>query len=453
MKRLYILLLILLGLTPALRAEVLTLDSCLAMARQRNCTIQSAELEVAMSEEVKKQVLWKYFPQVSIGSFAFHGYNPLIRYDLSTSNLGMLTDLYNGLNEMVKEQYGGREIDKELRLLEHGLAANMRLVQPVFWGGQIVNGNRLAKLGIDASRLKAELTERDLLQQVEESYWLVVGLLDKRQTVQRSLALLDSIQEMANVAFGSGLVTRNDLLRVQLKHSEIDTKALQLENGIHLASRALCQLIGLEYTQELELESFRAMELSDTLATLVPFNIEDRPETKLLDMQIKAEQLRKKITLGESLPHIGFTLMGGYTNYSSLTQSPGYWNGTTLAFLSIPLTGWGETAHKLKQHDLSIRKAELMREDLRGKLSLQNEQTYNSLTESVRLMLQHSNDLVLAEDNYRIATMNYAAGLITMTELLEAEAMLLLAENAYTDARISYRAALRKFNDYNSVQP
>jgi hypothetical protein len=41
------------------QSEVLTLDSCLNSARQRNCTIRSAQLEVLIAREVKKQMLWK----------------------------------------------------------------------------------------------------------------------------------------------------------------------------------------------------------------------------------------------------------------------------------------------------------------------------------------------------------------------------------------------------------
>ena len=54
-------------------------------------------------------------------------------------------------------------------------------MQPVFVGGQIVNGNRLAQVGVEASQYKAEIVERDLLLQVEESYWLVVSLQEKRK--------------------------------------------------------------------------------------------------------------------------------------------------------------------------------------------------------------------------------------------------------------------------------
>jgi outer membrane protein TolC len=46
--------------------------------------------------------------------------------------------------------------------------------------------------------------------------------------------------------------------------------------------------------------------------------------------------------------------------------------------------------------------------------------------------------------------MNYKAGISTMTDLLQAEALLLQAENNYTDANITFLTAQRKFNDFNN---
>lgn len=84
-----------------------------------------------------------------------------------------------------------------------------------------------------------------------------------------------------------------------------------------------------------------------------------------------------------------------------------------------------------------------------GKMRLQNEQAYRQLNEAIRLVTEHESALQMAQENYRISLMNYQAGISTMSELLEAHALLLQAQNAYTDARISYRAAQRKFNDIN----
>lgn len=448
MKRIIIIAVALCGVI-SMQAEVLPLDSCLKWAQQRNCTIKAGNLEVAMAQEVKKQVLWKFFPRVDANAFAFHGANPLFRVDLNYMNMGNLSDLYRQVNEQLAQQYDGQQLESEIPLMEHFLAAGAMAVQPVYWGGQIVNGNKLAKLGIDASVLKQDITERDVLQNVEETYWLVSGLMDKRETIKRSTELLDTIYGIAELAFNAGVVSRNDLLRVQLARTDLITKKLQLENGIHLASRSLCQLIGKEYTEELEVERFQHEDSIPLVIHVDEFSIDGRPETQLLDLQIKAEELQKKITIGSTLPHIGLGAQGGYTNNVNLKTAPGYWNVVGFAFVTIPLTQWGETAHKIKEHNMRIERAKAQKEDLYGKLNLQNEQVYNTLTESISLMLQMDNNIKLAEENYRIALLNYQAGAGTMTELLEAELLLSMALNGYTDARISYRTALRKFNDYN----
>ena len=64
------------------KAEVLTLDSCLKAARQKNCTIQSALLDVQIAQQVKKQVFTKYFPQVNLSAFGFYALEPLVRISI-----------------------------------------------------------------------------------------------------------------------------------------------------------------------------------------------------------------------------------------------------------------------------------------------------------------------------------------------------------------------------------
>ena len=425
--------------------EVLTLDSCLRSAQQRNCTIRSAQLEVAISREVKKQMLWKYFPQVSLSGFAFGAAKPLIEIDAANPNLSgglgtFLSEIANYFLEDLKDS-----INTDISMVRWGVSAQAQAVQPLYWGGQIVTANKLAKLGIEASQLKEEVSERDVLQEVTDTYWMLVGLMEKRETVTKVTELLDSISDVANTAYNHGIVTRNDLLRVQLKQNEMQTKSMQLEDGIDLVGRMLCLMIGVPYEHEPVLESFTDEETVPELALQPVLHIDGRPEAKLLDVNIRYNQLMRRLTLGESLPHLAIGISGGYSNFFEAHKA----NGLAFASLTIPLTGWGETAHKLHQHDLQIQQAQLMQSNLREKLELQNRQTYDQLVESVKLLEQHKSSRDLAQENYRLALMNYEAGVGTMTELLESEALLMQASNAYTDARISYRTAVRKFQEYN----
>lgn len=426
--------------------KVLTLDSCLSRARQHNCTIRSAALEVAISQELKKQMLWKYFPQVSLQGFAFGAVNPIIDIDVSNLDMGGgLGTFLSDISKAVREGLGNDTIDSSIKMVRWGATAQAQAVQPVYWGGQIVTANQLAKLGIDASRLKQQVSERDVLQEVADTYWMIAGLMSKRQTVAKVVSLLDTIQGVAEVAYNHGLATSNDLLRVQLKQNELRTKSLQLENGIQLASRLLCHMIGQPYDHELLLEPLPEQPVTTLSEQPDTIRVSQRPEMQLLEMNIRYNQLNRRLTLGESLPHLGIGITGGYNNFFNQHR----WNAIAFMSLSIPLTGWGETAHKLRQHDLKIQQAELMQQYLGEKMSLQNRQIYDQLIEALKLMEQHRSSCVLAQDNYRISLMNYEAGVGTMTELMESEALLMQAENAYTDARITYLSAQRKFEEYN----
>lgn len=438
---------------PTLLAQtpVLTLDSCLNSALQRNCTIRTAQIDVLIAREVKKQMLWKYFPQVSIEALGYAAARPLVETDVTEigqdqSTSDFLKDAFSLLDEIAKVEDSTAQVSSTVEMFKWGVAAQVRAMQPVFWGGQIVNANRLAKLGIDAAELKQEMSERDVLQEVTETYWLVAGLMEKRATVRKVTELLDSISDVAHTAFNHGLVTRNDLLRVQLKQNEMQSKHLQLENGIQLASRLLCIMTGLPYEQELLLQPIPTDEtLTELAAEPESFTISGRPEFKLLDVNVRYNELMRKLTLGETLPHLYIGATGGYSNFMEKDK------GNIIGFfnLSIPLTGWGETAHKLKQHSYMIEQAELMRSHYHEKLALQNRQVYDQLIESLKLVEQNRTGRDLADENYRVAMLNYTAGVATMTELLESEALLLQAENAYTDARISYQTAKRRFEDLN----
>ena len=168
-----------------------------------------------------------------------------------------------------------------------------------------------------------------------------------------------------------------------------------------------------------------------------------RPEHQLLQLQVDAERLRKKLTLGEAMPQVG---VGGVYTYGNLV-SKYKGNAIALAQVSIPLTQWWETSHKLKEHNIVIQEAELMQKDLTEKMSLQVKQAYNQMVEAEALMQSDKAALDMAQENYRLAELNYRAGMNTITDVLEANALLLQAENAITDRKITYLTAIRRYHD------
>ncbi len=424
------------------QTPVLTLDSCFTLAKANNAQLLTDQLEIQKAQEVKAQVFTKYFPQVSISYLAYYAAKPIIEYginDIQDDDLGaFLSALITTLNDPEGANMG---LPTEINLMKQGHGVNATAMMPVYAGGRILNGNRLANVGIEAAQLKAEVSERDMLENIESTYYLVLGLQDKVHTVESALALTDSLDHIVEVALKAGLITKSDKLRLALKQNELKANQLQLNNGIVLASQLLCQQIGITYPEDgltLDTASFSIKNHADELRENFI-----RPEQQLLQLQIDAEKLRKKLTLGEALPQVG---IGGTYSYGNLVRKY-KGNAIALAQVSIPLTQWWETSHKLKEHNIAIREAELMQKDLTEKMGLQVKQAYNQMVEAEALMQSDKAALDMAQENYRLAELNYRAGMNTITDVLEAHALLLQAKNAITDRQITYLTARRRYHD------
>lgn len=422
-------------------AQTLTLDSCLALARKHNADIRTSQLEVLKAQEVKRQAFTKYFPQLQLGAFGYYAAEPLIRFGLEDIQSNDMRELLELIYEIAETS---TDVKKELTLMKKGASVSGTVVQPIFVGGRIVNGNRLAKLGVEAAELQATAKMRDVMENIESSYYLVTGLQQKVATLEAALNLIDSLDHTVDVALANGLVTKADALQVQLKRNEMLANQQMLTSGIRLSKRLLCQQIGIEYSDDIVFEEPSSPSLPplNFNKTLQPDSL--RPEMQLLRINVEAEKLKKKMTIGEQLPQIAFIGIGFYGNIIKTDPSA---NGIAMLSLQVPLTAWWENAHKIHQHNIAIEEAQIMRDNYTNLMSLEEEKAYSDMVDAYMLMKSDSSALEVAQENYRLANLNYEAGNATLSEVLQAHALLLQAENAITDRRTTYVVARRRLLD------
>ncbi len=418
---------------------LLSLDSCKALALRNNLEIKNAALDVEAAQEVKKQAFTKYFPNVSAMAGGYYAAKPLFEYGIDDINNA---NARQWLHNLYFEYGAAMGLPDRISLCENGVLTGAMVLQPVYMGGQIVNGNRLAKVGVEAAELQGELTQDRVLQQVEEYYWLIVSLQEKQKTLQQATTFLDTLKRDVNAAAEAGLVSKNDPLKVKLKWNEVYYNLEKVQNGIRLATDALGQMIGQDHG---------ILILTDTIGEISEWQarwkdpgaaVLGRKETQLLDLQVSAEELKKKMTLGETLPHL---TVGGTASYGNLVFD--HYTANALAFvtLQVPLTGWWEASHKLKQHDILIQKSENERADLLQKMYLEVMQAWNNVGEAYNQYKLMGLALQDAEANLLDAKANYDAGLIPVSELLEAQTLFMQAQNQRTDALIDLKIKAERY--------
>ena len=439
MKRLFVILCLLAAVSA--QGQTLSLERCLEIARNNNFEIRSSQIEVEKAEALKDQVFTKYFPQVSAGWMGYYALHPLIRFgieDIESEDL-------RALMQVVYDNFSpGTDMQSELELMKWGLNSSLLAAQPIFAGGRIVNGNKLAGLGVEASKLQARMKSRDVLEEVESSFYLALGLEEKVSTVETALSLIDSLGRIVDVAFANGLVTKSDALQIELKRNEMLANKQKLTSGIRLSKRFLCEQIGIDYSDTLSLVEPSAEELPPLAYVYSSTGNPYRPEARLLELNVQAEELRRKMTVGEALPQL--TFIGG-ASYGNMIKTDPTFNAVAVLSLTIPLTAWWETSHKLKQHDASIRQAKMTQEKYTRMMSLEEEKAYSDMMDAWTLLTSDNSALELARENYRLSTLNYEAGTVTLSDVLQAQALLLQAINAMTDRRMTYIVARRRLLD------
>ena len=144
------------------------------------------------------------------------------------------------------------------------------------------------------------------------------------------------------------------------------------------------------------------------------------------------------MTLGEALPSL---MVGGSANYHTVLENSRP-NAMVFAMLQIPITDWHKTSFKLKKHDLDAETAANTRRDLTEKMQLQTNQAWFNLEQSWLRISMAQAALQDAEANLRITEDYYEAGLVTLSDVLEAQTMLKQSRDELTDSRAEYRVNL-----------
>ena len=441
MNRIFAIIMMMMGCA-AISAQSLSLDTCKAMALRNNAAVKNAVLDVKAAQEVKKQAFTKYFPQVSATGIGYLPAKPLIEYGID--DIGSAA-VRQQLHNLYYEYGAAMGLSEKISLCDGGLGVGVTAVQPIFMGGQIVGGNALADVGVAASYYQSQLTRDLVLQQVEETYWQTVSLLEKRRTLLQALTFLDTLHRDVTGAAEAGLVTRNDVLKVELKQNEMQSNLLKVNNGITLSAMLLCQMIGMEYNENLALTDLISQDFSEDVPTDADFRnaVYRRAEKQLLDCQVRAEQLKKEIAIGESVPHV---MIGASASYGSLIFDRYDYNALAFMTLQVPLTGWWESAHKIRQQNYLIQKAENERADYVEKMVLETRQAWCNIEEAHGQVTLAESSVRSAEANLHDTKANFDAGMVPISELLEAQTLLLQAQNQLTDALIDLKLKTERYN-------
>ena len=434
-----ILSMIVLGCAVSASAQTYTLEQIKDSALHNNMAIRSARYNIEAAQQQRKEAFTKFFPNVSGTGLWFNANKGMAKMEMNPSNY-MTPELGASLAQSFPaEALAALANPVSISMMKNGTIAGVQAVQPVFAGGQIINGNKLAKVGEDVSRLQLQLSENEVEKTAEQYFWQLASLQEKMKTINAADALLADIYKDVDVAVRAGVALRNDLLRVQLRQNEIASQRLKLQNGLSLVRLLLSQYCGLRDTSfVITYQTDLVQQISSLQGTETLVNL---PEYQLLGKQVEATALQQKMAVGQNLPSIA---IGAGYNYHNLLDND-HTFGMLFATMSIPISDWWGGSHAIKRKKIEHQNAQEQLADNAQLLQIRMQNAWNNVEESYQQLQLAQRSIEQAEENLRLNRNYYNAGTSKMSDLLEAQMLFQQACDKRTDAFADYQNKLLEY--------
>ncbi len=425
----------------SIAAKTYTLQQLKDSARQNNIAVRNAKHAVDAAQQQRKEAFTKFFPNISGTGMWFNANKGMAQTELNlseqiTPELGMAL-----AQTLPAEALAALGNPISVSMMKNGTIAGINAVQPIFAGGQIINGNKLAKVGEDVSRLQLQLSENEVEKQTEQYYWQLVSLQEKMKTIEAVQALLADIYKDVDVAVRAGVAMRNDLLQVQLRQNEVESQKLKVQNGISIVRLLLAQYCGLSN------DSF-AVSVCDGFAIASVPQQQDRqqallqtPEYQLLNKQVEATKLQTKMEIGKTLPTVG--VGAGYNYHNLLDNNHSF--AMVFATVSVPISDWWGGSHAIKRKKIAQQQAEEQLADNSELLKIRMQNAWNNVEESRQQLEIAQRSIEQAEENLRLNRDYYKAGTSKMSDLLEAQLLYQQSLDRRTDAFADYQNKLLEY--------
>lgn len=413
----------------AIAQQQLTLQQVRELAVANNIVTRSADNALIQAQEQQKEAKTNYFPQVNAVGVGFKTNVDMVKANIATDEV-----IPSSLAQLIPTELAVKiPANIPVNMVDHGLMVGVTAVQPLYMGGQIINGNRLAKVNVEAKQLQSQTSKKSVLLQAEQYFWQIITLKEKQKTLDVVGDMLSNLEKDASVAVKSGVGMRNDLLSVQLKQNEVESARLKLDNGLKLARLVLAQYIGMENKDIdvsadgdlLQMPVYPAIKVDHNQA------VNELPEYQLLQKDVEATNLQYKLEIGKRMPSLG--IGAGYSYYN---MGKGTNNNFASMFvtMSIPISGWWGGSHAIKRSKLVEDNAREQLAINTQLLKIRMQKDWNDLDDAYKQLELSRKSIEQSKENLRLNSDYYHAGTVTMNDLLIAQQQYQQCRDRYTDA-------------------
>ena len=297
------------------------------------------------------------------------------------------------------------------------------------------HGVNRAKQMNDAAAHQLERTDQEIVFRVIDAYYAVLLAGKKVEVAEQSAKTAQSIVDLSQARFDSGLVVESDLLSAKVRMAARHQEVIRAKNGLDLARAELSTAMGASMNssfQPVEALTERSLPVP-VLSDVEKLALINRPDLKRIQSEEAAQ--RQSVAMAKSAfgPRVNAFADWELDNPTFVAGGGGNnWLGGIQVEFDI-FQGGAKVAALSRERALQDRVA-AMKQAASDRVQLEVRRAYYNLDSSRQEVGVARAAVAEAQESLRISQDRYDGGLTTITDLLGSEDATLRSQTDYWDA-------------------
>ncbi len=298
-----------------------------------------------------------------------------------------------------------------------------------------------ARKDIRRAAYDLDFVKESYLLQVGQAYYNVLMARKGLDIAQSNLDRVAKYRDAASARLKVGEITKTVLLRAESEVSGAKSDLVMAQNTLALAESALSRLVGIAPGFILREEPFRDIEVA-SLSELKDTAFAQRPDLKSLEYQVKIAKQEVSYARGAYWPNLSIAGVYQKTDQDpeplTLNKESSY--GALL--FNFPFFEGGLRRAEVREAKVRERQAILSYEDRKKTVDLEVRSAYLDLMTAKGTIKFLQDQVAFAQDNQRAVTRQFANGLASSIDVIDANNLLVSSERQLAEALYSYQTSI-----------
>ena len=423
----------------------ITLEDAVDLALMQNRSLQSSRLSVKQSTYTKRSAFSNILPKINLSSTMIH---------LDGGTFDKMKMGYNySYSRYIAETALGIPSKPPDSVYQRTYMTKLTVTQPIWNGGVIWHGYRMAKLAEDVSKVQHKSNRIALQYNVASVYFSLLKMQELLKVNKQSLIKSRTNLRTTQTQVLAGTAIRSDLLQYKVKVLEKEKDLLITKNTISILKTKWRNLLGLKpsadipmpdavsllkYKQEImQYASWDNNEVEQAWLEQKNKVLKSNPNIILLKEKVHLSKLAYRSTLGSFSPTLNFSWTKTIEQDEKLDfKGDGSWN-VALA-LSVPIFNGSSRIWNVAKSKTAIDQAELNRADGEANILIGAKNAFITMINAAKQLVISEQSLKNAKIQYKQIHDLHRAGMTTISKLIDADIILYGSEMSLSSSRYDF---------------